>query len=158
MLAEASCESKQNAGKDFEKYVRSSANHVRDEIYEACAELSGHGFSYHECQIALSVVSRLFGCSWTIPPENRGHTEFSEEEEAEEIVQFDNNTLPTRKAMRKMLERMDVHSLKLSADKIADTKESDSVVTHATDSTTRKKVGCFAPQGVHIDRDTYILH
>ena len=29
-------------------------------------------------------------------------------------------------------------------------------MTHATDSTTRKKVGCFAPQGLHINADTYI--
>ena len=91
-----------NITKDaFEKYVRTSAYHVRDEIYEVCAELTGHGFSYHECQIALSVVPRLFGCTWTIHTESRGRGGFNKDEEGEDAVdnpnemdQFDNNTLP----------------------------------------------------------------
>ena len=27
-------------------------------------------------------------------------------------------------------------------------------MTHATDSTARKRVGCFAPQGLHVNKDT----
>lgn len=38
---------------EIERYIYFDANHVRDEIYEACPEFSGHGFSYYECRIAL---------------------------------------------------------------------------------------------------------
>ena len=54
-----------------------------------------------------------------------------------------------------MLARIEVQSLKLAADKIVNLSEFD-VITHATDSTTRKKVGCFAPQGLHVSQETYI--
>ena len=144
---------------EVQKYVRLAANQVRDEIYEACADLSGYGFSYHDSQVALKVIAnRLFGCHWKIPPESRGHVEFTEDEpeDEEELHEFDNNTLPTRKAIRYMLERIEAHSLKLVAQKIVDTKDTDNVVTHATDSTTRKKVGCFAPQGLHINKEEYL--
>ena len=119
---------------------------------KTCAELSGFGFSYYEIQIALSVVAnRLFGCSWQIPQESRGRVEFTEDKTEEKQQQFDNNTLPTRKAMRSMLERVEAQSLNLIAQKLIDTNNTDNVVTHATNSSTRKKVGCFAPQGVHIN-------
>ena len=42
---------------NLNKFVRHSSNKVRDDIYKACAEMSGYGFSYYECQIALKVVS-----------------------------------------------------------------------------------------------------
>ena len=34
-------------------------------------------------------------------------------------------------------------------------KDTD-VITHATDSTTRKKAGSFAPKGLHINKETYL--
>ena len=141
----------------IERYVRLNSHHVRDEIYETCAELSGHGFSYHEAQVALKVVAnRLFGCAWTIPDENRGQVEFTKDEDMEEDEQYDNNTLPTRKAIRYMMDRVEAKSLKLIAEKLVSVKKTEDVVTHATDSTTRKKVGCFAPQGLHINRNLYL--
>ena len=88
----------------IERYVCFNANQVRDEIYKACAELSSHCFSYYEYEIALKVITNcLFGCTWTIPPESRGHVEFSEDNQPKEVAQFD-NTLPTRKAIQKMSE------------------------------------------------------
>ena len=68
---------------------------------------------------------------------------------------FDNNTLPTRKAIRNMLARIEVQSLKLAADKIVNLSESN-VIAHATDSTTRKKVSCFASQGLYVNQEPYI--
>ena len=145
------------AANEVERYVRLNSHHVRDEIYETCAELSGHGFSYHEAQVALKVVAnRLFGCAWTIPDENRGQVEFTEDEQMEEHQKYDNNTLPTRKAIRYMMERIEAMSLNLIAKKLVSVKDTDDVVTHATDSTTRKKVGCFAPQGLHINCNIYL--
>ena len=47
-------------------------------------------------------------------------------------------------------------TLKLVTEKLVNVKDIDNTVTHATDSTTRKRVGCFAPQGLHGNKDTYI--
>ena len=38
---------------NLNKLVCHSSNKVRDDIYEACAEMSGYGSSYYECQIAF---------------------------------------------------------------------------------------------------------
>ena len=93
------------------KKLRSfNANHVRGETHKVRTKLSRHGSSYCECQIALKVIAnRLFGCIWTIPSESRGHVEFNEGDESKEVVQFDSNSLPTLKAVRKILERIEVH-------------------------------------------------
>ena len=119
--------------------------------------MSGYDFSYYECQMTLKVVSRLFGCEWKIPRESRGQTinPDVDDNSSNDDETFNNNTLPTRKAIRSMLARIEVQSLKLAADKIVNLSESD-VITHATDSTARKKVGCFAPQGLHVNQETYI--
>lgn len=55
-----------------------------------------------------------------------------------------------------MLEQNEVHSFKLAAEKLVGLKETDNIVTHAPDSTTRKSLGCFIPQGLHVNKDTYI--
>ena len=47
-------------------------------------------------------------------------------------------------------------TLKLVTEKLVNVKDIDNTVTHATDSTTRKRVGCFASQGLHGNKDTYI--
>ena len=54
------------------------------------------------------------------------------------------------------MDRVEAKSLKLIAEKLVSVKKTEDVVTHATDSTTRKKVGCFAPQGLHINRNLYL--
>ena len=82
--------------------------------------------------------------------------ELSEDDERKNVLQFGNITLTTRKAIRKMLERIEVHLLKLAAKRLVDVKDTDNIVTHVTDSTTQKRVGCFAPQGLHVNKDTSI--
>ena len=82
--------------------------------------------------------------------------ELSEDDEPKKVLQFDNMTLPKRKAIRKMLERIDVHLLKLAAERLVDVKDADNIVIHVTDSTAQKRVGCFAPQGLHVSKYTSI--
>ena len=82
--------------------------------------------------------------------------ELSEDDEPKKVLQFDNITLPKRKAIRKMLERIDVHLLKLAAERLVDVKDADNIVIHVTDSTAQKRVGCFAPQGLHVNKATSI--
>ena len=80
--------------------------------------------------------------------------ELSEDDELKKVLQFDNITLPKRKAIRKMLERIDL--LKLAAERLVDVKDADNIVIHFTDSTAQKRVGCFAPQGWHVSKATSI--
>ena len=42
------------------KHVRSSIRGVRNDIYEAMADLSAYNFSYREMQIALMIVAKRF--------------------------------------------------------------------------------------------------
>ena len=51
---------------------------------------------------------------------------------------------------------MHAFSIGLIANKIVEANSQGATITHATDSTTRKKVGSFAPSGLHINRDEYL--
>ena len=64
--------------------------------------------------------------------------------------------MPTRNTIRKKLKRVHAYSLGLISDEIMMADRDGAVITHATDSTTRKKVGCFSPSGLHVNRDTYL--
>ena len=59
-------------------------------------------------------------------------------------------------AIRKKLKQIQAYSLGLIFDEIMKADNGGAVITHATDSTTRKKVGCFSPSGLHFNRDTYL--
>jgi len=51
--------------------VHDSEYKVNDAIYNVCAELDGHGFSYQEIQVALKAVANgLFGQQWEITDEH----------------------------------------------------------------------------------------
>ena len=142
-------------------HVRSSKNSVLSDIYHACAELDGEGFSLRECQIALKVIgNRIFKTEWKMPKEKDRKSKYDEndddDEDVDEASVIDSDTLPTRSAIRKKLKQMHAYSLGLIAERIAEAKHDGDIVTHATDATTRKHVGTFAPSGLHINRDEYL--
>ena len=116
------------------------------------AELSGHGFSYREMQIAIQVVGNtLFGTKWKLPRElDKDHYD-TESNEMEDESEFDADTLPTHKNMRKMLKKIEVYSLKQVGELVLDGKSGGALLKHATDSTTRKVVGTFASAEIHIN-------
>ena len=67
------------------------------------AELSGYGFSYREMQVAIKVVGNtLFGTNWKLPRELESEDSDSDEEKDYE---FDEDTIPSRKNIRKMLKK-----------------------------------------------------
>ena len=137
--------------------IRDSINLVHNDFYDACAELDGEGFSLREVQIAIKVVgNRMFKQSWTIPKEKDRESKYNIEEIEENPTVFDSNTLPTRSTIRKKLKQVHAYSLGLISDEIMKADRDGAVITHATDSTTRKKVRCFSPSGLHVNRDTYL--
>ena len=137
--------------------IRKSLQMVNDDVYHTCAELDGEGFSLREIQIAMKVVgNRMFKQSWTIPKEKDRVSKYETEVTEETPTVVDSNTLPTRSAMRKKLKQVHGYSLGLISNEIMKADRDGAVITHSTDSTTRKKVGCFSPSGLHINKDTYL--
>ena len=68
----------------------------------------------------------------------------------------DSDTLPTRSTMEKKLKQVHEYSLGSKSNVIMHADRDGAVITHSTDSTTRKKVGCFSPSCLHVNRDTYL--
>ena len=154
-----SCTSVENepefTAEEVNTHVRSSLRNVRDDIYMAMAELDGHNFSYKEMQIALKVIAnRCFGCKWKLPDSD--NNDLADDEEAEDENTIDEDTLPTIRAIRKMLEKIEVTGLNEVAQKLVKSKDEGHTVTHATDSTTRAGVGTYATAGIHLDKDKYL--
>ena len=54
------------------------------------------------------------------------------------------------------VEKIEAYYLKQVGDRVLDAKSGGALLTHATDSTTRKIVGTFAPAGTHIYQNEYL--
>ena len=55
-----------------------------------------------------------------------------------------------------MVNKVEALSLKLVGDRVIEADAAGATITHATDATTRKVVGTFAPAGLHINKDEYL--
>ena len=158
----------ENGSADRPVHVRTSERLLNNDIVHAFAELDGHGLSYMDSLVAMKVVAnRVFKQDWKLPKEKDRLSKYDQYDDGDEGAECDDgvelvaeddylDTLPTRKAIRNNLKKMEAYSLNLDANEILNTKDENVLVTHATDSTTRKRVGSFAPQGIHINRDRYL--
>ena len=54
------------------------------------------------------------------------------------------------------VEKIEACYLKQVGDRVLDAKSGGALLTHATDSTTRKIVGTFAPAGIHVNQNEYL--
>ena len=121
--------------------IRISERKVREEVYETVANLSGNGMSLDEaCNAIIDVGNGLFGRKW----------KKSDMEENN----FDADTLPAKRNIRTALNLMEAKSLSLVVDKLEEEKDKGRMLTHAIDSTTKKGVGQFAAQGIHVGQDS----
>ena len=94
-------------------HIRKSEKRVRDEVYWTMAEQSGHRFSYRKMQTVIQVVGNaLFGTKWKLPREIDKDHYYVDTNQMEDESEFDADTLPARKNMRKMLKVTEAHSLK----------------------------------------------
>ena len=66
---------------------------------------------------------------------------------------FDVDTLPHPRNLRYVDELIEAKSLSLITQKIETSSQSGSMITHATDSTTKKHVGQFSVAGIHIGQN-----
>ena len=67
---------------------------------------------------------------------------------------FDIDTVPTNRSLRTALQQIEAQSLSLVVDKLEDEKQKGRMITHASDSTTKKGVGQFIVQGLHVGQNT----
>ena len=120
--------------------LRNSERMVRDDVYKTLANLVGYGLSIPEAAHAVVEVGNgLFSRNWKCSDEN------------EDI--FDNNTLPTNKNIRDKLLLIETQSMALMVDEVLERSAEGRTITHAIDSTTRRSVGKFATQGIHIGQN-----
>ena len=121
------------------RHIRTSEKKVKDEVYECIADLQGRGMSIQEAQHAVVRCSKLFGRTWKV---------LGEDEQS-----FDVDTLPHEKNMRTAMKQVEAKALSLVVDEILDSSKHDRMITHASDSTTKQRVGQFAVSGIHIGKN-----
>ena len=63
------------------------------------------------------------------------------------------DTAPSSSNIRIALQEIEAQSLSLVVDKLEEEKVTGKMITHASDSTTKKGVGQFVVQGLHIGQD-----
>ena len=121
------------------RHVRTSERVVRDEVYEALADLTGIGLSFTEAQKAAARMSQLWECNWKV---------HDEEEDC-----YDLDTLPHQKNMRKAFRMIEAQGMACMVKELREAKNEGRMITHATDSTTKKGIGQFAASGIHIGKN-----
>ena len=122
------------------RHIRISERKVKDQVYKTVANLIGNGLSLDEaCNALIEVANGLFGRNW-----KKGDHD-------EDL--YDRDTLPDKRNIREALNMLEAQSLALVVDKLAEEKGKGRMITHAIDSTTKKGVGQFAAQGLHIGQD-----
>ena len=122
------------------RHIRISERKVKDDVYKCLANLSGEGLSLQESvKAVVEVANSCFGRSWKIP--------------AEEDESFNIDTMPHGKNIREMMKMLEAQSLDLLVDMMEQGKAEGRCLTHYTDSSTKKHVGTFNAQGIHIGKD-----
>ena len=106
---------------------------MKDDFYNTCANLSGQGFSLQESITAVVLVGNgMFGRSWR---------RFEDESET-----FSLNTAPERINVLDKLRQVEAKSLGLVVEAVMAGKEQGQMITHASDSTTKRETGSFIGQ------------
>ena len=124
------------------RHIRNSERIVKDEFYKTIAKLSGAGLSVSESASAVVEVGNgMFARNW-------------KKEEDTEIIDLD--TTPTKRSMVSANRMIESQSLCLAVEEVEKQKGEGRMITHAMDSTTKKGVGQFAVQGLHIGQGTAI--
>ena len=122
------------------RHIREGERTVRENFYQTVASLSGAGLSLQEATSAVVLVGNgLFERNWKTN---------------DETDLLDKDTAPTKKQIREANRLIEAQSLSLALEKVESQKAEGRMVTHAMDSTTKRGVGQFAVQGLHIGQDS----
>ena len=115
------------------RHLRKSERIVKDEFYNTCGFLSGEGYSLQECFTAMvNVGNGMFGRHWK---------ECSEKEDT-----FSADTAPDKLKLIEKLRQLEAQSLNIVVEEMQRGKEEGNMITHGSDSTTKRGVGQFIGQ------------
>ena len=115
------------------RHLRHSERKVKDNFYTTCTTLSGEGMSLQECITSIITIGNgMFGRRWK---KSDGDND-----------SFDIDTAPTKMAVLEKLRLIEAESLSLVVEEMTRGGEQGHMVTHASDSTTKKRVGQFIGQ------------
>ena len=121
------------------RHIRSSERKVREDVYQTFAALSGQGMSLDECSSAIKMVGNgMFGRTWIKAGESKTITK---------------DSLPEKMTIVEALRQIEAQSLSLMVGAMEAGKEEGSMITLASDSTTRRDVGKFIGMGLHIGKE-----
>ena len=121
-------------------HVRDTERKVKDKIYLTLSCLVGRGLSIDEaCSAVVEVGNGMFERKWKKHSEN------------DDLI--DKDTLPHKKNIREKLNLIEAETLANVVDAVKAGAESGRMITAAIDSTTKKRVGQFATQGIHIGQN-----
>ena len=121
-------------------HVRDSERKVADKFYITCGNLVGHGMSLNESMNAIVEVGNgMFERSWKMP--------------GTDPDKYDKNTLPDKRNIRQKLNLIETETMSFAVDNIFKARADGREITAAIDSTTKRGVGTFATQGIHIGKN-----
>ena len=124
------------------RHVRDSSRKVKEKLYRVMADLVGRGLSLSETVQAVLVVSNgLFDRNWT-------------EQKHVDKDMYTEDMLPSLRSIREALGLLETQALAQTVDRMVEGRSQGRMVTHAIDSTTKKGIGQFATQGIHIGRES----
>ena len=133
---------------DEMRWARYSERNIREEIYLALSDLIGIGLSVKEALQAVMIVSnRCFDREFHLS------NDASDTKEDESLEPIDQNTLPNERSVREMIERVEAQGLAAEAREILTRSKEGNILTHASDSTTKRDVGKFCVSGIHINKE-----
>ena len=126
------------------RHVRDSERKVKEEVYRAVADLKGKGMSLNEAtQAVVTVANRLFDREWKVQEKEKKRSDLRD-------------SMPSFRSVQEAMVLMETQALSQTVDRMEEGREDGKMVTHSIDSTTKKAIGQFAAQGIHIGRDSAI--
>ena len=121
------------------RHVRDSERNVKECIYLALTDLIGIGLSVREALQAVQIVSnRVFDRNFIL----------SEDEVSSDA--FDSDMLPQKRSILNVADKVEAHGLAAETNEIIMKSQVGEVITHSSDSTTKKGVNV---SGIHINKE-----
>ena len=113
---------------------------MRDDVYSAIDDLQGSGMSIQEASDAVVIIGKkMFDLPW------KGHDESKDS--------FDLDTMPHKRNVLDKMHLIEAQSLSLTVREIQTRSAEGRMITHAIDSTAKRRVGTFASQGIHVGQN-----
>ena len=124
------------------RHIRNYHRKIKECVYRTLGDLMGKGLSYREAEQAVIIVAnKIFDRNW------------NEQEMTEKRMDL-RDMMPSIRGIRDAMGLLETEALASTVDMMEKGQAKGKMVTHAIDSTTKRGIGQFATQGIHIGRDS----